>query len=99
VVATKHEAVVQSPEWRKINAMMVSIVALHVLASSSSSPSWCPALQEFGIGLGAIAYTLGMRHAFDADHLAIDNTPASCSTNGTALKERAARSHSATTSH
>src|SRR6201995_3854817 len=29
----------------------------------------------FGIGLGLTAYTLGMRHAFDADHIAaIDNT-------------------------
>src|SRR5262249_46627061 len=29
----------------------------------------------FGVGLGVTAYTLGMRHAFDADHIAaIDNT-------------------------
>ncbi|MGE3289288.1 MAG: HoxN/HupN/NixA family nickel/cobalt transporter [Pseudonocardia sp.] len=29
----------------------------------------------FGIGVGVLAYTLGMRHAFDADHIAaIDNT-------------------------
>ena len=29
----------------------------------------------FGVGTGALAYTLGMRHAFDADHIAaIDNT-------------------------
>src|SRR5437763_7152026 len=29
----------------------------------------------FGIGTGLTAYTLGMRHAFDADHIAaIDNT-------------------------
>jgi high-affinity nickel-transport protein len=29
----------------------------------------------FGIGTGVLAYTLGMRHAFDADHIAaIDNT-------------------------
>jgi high-affinity nickel-transport protein len=29
----------------------------------------------FGLGLGVTAYTLGMRHAFDADHIAaIDNT-------------------------
>jgi len=31
--------------------------------------------QAFGLGLGLTAYTLGMRHAFDADHIAaIDNT-------------------------
>ena len=29
----------------------------------------------FGVGTGILAYTLGMRHAFDADHIAaIDNT-------------------------
>jgi high-affinity nickel-transport protein len=31
--------------------------------------------KTFGIGIGVTAYTLGMRHAFDADHIsAIDNT-------------------------
>ena len=31
--------------------------------------------QVFGVGLGVTAYTLGLRHAFDADHIAaIDNT-------------------------
>ncbi|WTV96135.1 HoxN/HupN/NixA family nickel/cobalt transporter [Streptomyces sp. NBC_00487] len=31
--------------------------------------------RTFGIGMGVTAYTLGMRHAFDADHIAaIDNT-------------------------
>ena len=31
--------------------------------------------QVFGVGLGLTAYTLGMRHAFDADHIAaIDST-------------------------
>ncbi len=31
--------------------------------------------QVFGVGLGVTAYVLGMRHAFDADHIAaIDNT-------------------------
>ena len=31
--------------------------------------------KAFGIGVGITAYTLGLRHAFDADHIAaIDNT-------------------------
>src|ERR1700743_720858 len=31
--------------------------------------------KAFGIGIGLTAYTLGLRHAFDADHIAaIDNT-------------------------
>src|SRR5262245_62319747 len=30
---------------------------------------------EFTIGVGILAYTLGLRHAFDADHIAaVDNT-------------------------
>jgi high-affinity nickel-transport protein len=37
----------------------------------------------FGIGLGVTAYTLGMRHAFDADHIAaIDNTTRKLMTDG-----------------
>jgi high-affinity nickel-transport protein len=37
----------------------------------------------FGIGLGVTAYTLGMRHAFDADHIAaIDNTTRKLLTEG-----------------
>ncbi len=39
--------------------------------------------QLFGIGLGVTAYTLGMRHAFDADHIAaIDNTTRKLMTEG-----------------
>ncbi|MBO0923689.1 HoxN/HupN/NixA family nickel/cobalt transporter [Cellulomonas sp. zg-ZUI199] len=37
----------------------------------------------FGVGLGLTAYTLGMRHAFDADHIAaIDNTTRKLMTDG-----------------
>jgi nickel/cobalt transporter (NiCoT) family protein len=37
----------------------------------------------FGLGLGLTAYTLGMRHAFDADHIAaIDNTTRKLTTAG-----------------
>ena len=39
--------------------------------SSSTTPARNPALA----GLGTLAYTFGLRHAFDADHIAaIDNT-------------------------
>src|SRR5271154_3763262 len=63
-------------EWRKISAMMVSIVVLHVAGFGILLAFVLPAhYKNFGIGLGAIAYTLGLRHAFDADHIsAIDNT-------------------------
>jgi nickel/cobalt transporter (NiCoT) family protein len=39
--------------------------------------------QLVGVGLGVTAYTLGMRHAFDADHIAaIDNTTRKLMTEG-----------------
>jgi high-affinity nickel-transport protein len=45
---------------------LVAIVAPHHYSIGEKS---------FGIGIGVTAYTLGMRHAFDADHIAaIDNT-------------------------
>jgi high-affinity nickel-transport protein len=47
--------------------LMIGVVAPHQYRISST--------QVFGVGLGLTAYTLGMRHAFDADHIAaIDNT-------------------------
>jgi high-affinity nickel-transport protein len=47
--------------------LLLGVIAPHHYQVSST--------QVFGIGLGITAYTLGMRHAFDADHIAaIDNT-------------------------
>ena len=65
-----------SHEWRKINVMMATIVALHVAGFGILLAFVVPGhYKGFGIGLGAVAYTLGLRHAFDADHIsAIDNT-------------------------
>jgi high-affinity nickel-transport protein len=46
-----------------------TLVVLVVTADQGAGSS------AFGLGLGAVAYMLGMRHAFDADHIAaIDNT-------------------------
>ena len=43
----------------------------------------------FGIGIGITAYTLGMRHAFDADHIgAIDNTTRKLMSDGQRPLER-----------
>ncbi|MEU0965967.1 HoxN/HupN/NixA family nickel/cobalt transporter [Streptomyces sp. NPDC005917] len=71
--------------WRredtvKTAGLMAVIAALHVLAFGILFLLVVPGHYEvgskaFGIGLGITAYTLGMRHAFDADHIAaIDNT-------------------------
>jgi high-affinity nickel-transport protein len=68
-------------EWITIAAMTAFIVALHVIGWGLLIFAINPhhyavgSSEVFGIGLGLTAYTLGMRHAFDADHIAaIDNT-------------------------
>ena len=67
--------------WASIAGMGGFIALLHVLGWGSLLILVAPHNYElgdagvFGIGLGLTAYTLGMRHAFDADHIAaIDNT-------------------------
>src|SRR5690349_22057576 len=56
------------------------IAALHIVGFGILIFFVVPAHYEigtglFGLGTGITAYTLGMRHAFDADHIAaIDNT-------------------------
>ncbi len=67
-------------EWRNFAAVMAVIVAMNVVAWAVLL-GWVVPLhlklgqQVFGVGLGVTAFTLGMRHAFDADHIAaIDNT-------------------------
>src|SRR5882757_3312947 len=69
------------PEWASIGGMAAFVLALHVIGWGSLIFLISPANyqigngQVFGIGLGLTAYTLGLRHAFDADHIAaIDNT-------------------------
>jgi high-affinity nickel-transport protein len=68
-------------EWASIGGMSVIVVALHVIGWGVLLGLVAPrnfhisSTQVFGVGLGVTAYTLGMRHAFDADHIAaIDNT-------------------------
>jgi nickel/cobalt transporter (NiCoT) family protein len=68
-------------EWRSITGMGVLILLLHLIGWGVLIAIVAPhqyqiaSGQVLGIGLGLTAYTLGMRHAFDADHIAaIDNT-------------------------
>ena len=67
-------------EWTRAGAMVAVVVGLNVagwvmLAAAVGGHYHINNTEIFGFGTGALAYTLGMRHAFDADHIAaIDNT-------------------------
>jgi len=67
-------------EWGRLGVMLAVIVALHVIGWTTLLVIVDPARlsvggKAFGIGVGLTAYALGLRHAFDADHIAaIDNT-------------------------
>ncbi len=74
-------AALSPAEWASIGGMAAFILLLHVVGWGVLIGIVAPAHynvgggQVFGIGLGLTAYILGMRHAFDADHIAaIDNT-------------------------
>ena len=67
-------------EWRRLGGMFGFIAFLHVLGLTllilaATGHYHLDSKTTFGLGTGGLAYTLGMRHAFDADHIsAIDNT-------------------------
>jgi len=67
-------------EWGRVGAMVLTIAGLNVLgwgmmAAAMGGHYHISKTEIFGAGTGILAYTLGMRHAFDADHIAaIDNT-------------------------
>ncbi len=67
-------------EWRRAGALAAAIGALHlagfgILLLLVAPHGYALGSGVFGLGVGVTAYTLGMRHAFDADHIAaIDNT-------------------------
>jgi high-affinity nickel-transport protein len=67
-------------EWARLGGMAAAIAALYaigflLLVASLSHHYHLSKTGIFGLGTGILALTLGMRHAFDADHIsAIDNT-------------------------
>ena len=63
-------------QWRQVSWMFLSIVVLHVVGFGVFLVFVVPGhYKGLGIGVCVLAYTLGLRHAFDADHIsAIDNT-------------------------
>jgi high-affinity nickel-transport protein len=69
------------PEWRTVAGMAGVVIALHVVGFFILIAVIAPhhyrlgSTGSFSVGLGLTAYMLGLRHAFDADHIAaIDNT-------------------------
>jgi high-affinity nickel-transport protein len=78
-----------SREWASIAGMAGFILLLNVLGWGVLIVFVAPhhynmgASGVFGLGLGFTAFALGMRHAFDADHIAaIDNTTRKLMTEG-----------------
>jgi high-affinity nickel-transport protein len=68
-------------EWRRVAAMAAVVLGLHaagffiLIALVAPHHYMLGASGSFTVGIGITAYTLGLRHAFDADHIAaIDNT-------------------------
>jgi high-affinity nickel-transport protein len=73
-------AALDAGEWARLGAMGLVVVGLYVvgfvmLAAAVPHHYHLSRNETFGLGTGILAMTLGMRHAFDADHIsAIDNT-------------------------
>jgi high-affinity nickel-transport protein len=76
------------PAERRLAAMFAVVAALHLLGfgllfAAAGGHYALSSTSTFGVGTGLLAYALGLRHAFDADHIsAIDNTTRSLMARG-----------------
>ncbi|HTR78596.1 MAG TPA: hypothetical protein VMH39_10810, partial [Gemmatimonadaceae bacterium] len=67
-------------DWLEAGALLGFIALMHAVAFAVlfgivGPGHYRAGTKVFGVGLGITAYTYGLRHAFDADHIAaIDNT-------------------------
>jgi nickel/cobalt transporter (NiCoT) family protein len=69
-------------DWRSLSGMLGFIIVLHVIGFAVLFGLVVPRHYHLGgdhpvfnVGVGVLAYTFGLRHAFDADHIAaVDNT-------------------------
>ncbi|MBO0853000.1 MAG: HoxN/HupN/NixA family nickel/cobalt transporter [Nocardia sp.] len=67
-------------DWLEAATLLGVVAIMHIagfglLFGTIAPHGYRIGTQVFGIGLGITAYTFGLRHAFDADHIAaIDNT-------------------------
>jgi high-affinity nickel-transport protein len=66
-------------DWAQATGLLGAVAVLHAVGFGTLTLAVAPAhyqvgAQAFSIGLGVTAYMFGLRHAFDADHIAaIDN--------------------------
>src|SRR5947208_3547597 len=79
--STRFRHALSPAEWTALGGMAGFILLLHFVGFGVLAGVVAPRNYHlgqsgiYGIGLGLTAYLLGMRHAFDADHIAaIDNT-------------------------
>jgi high-affinity nickel-transport protein len=62
-------------EWARLGAFFAAVAGLTVLGWGTLIVFVTPQYAAIGLGTGLTAYGFGLRHAFDADHIAaIDNT-------------------------
>ena len=72
---TNYKMGLSRSEWQRVSAMFGFVGFLHLLgwgllAYAAGHHYSLGGGKALGIGTGVLAYTLGMRHAFDADHIA-----------------------------
>jgi high-affinity nickel-transport protein len=86
---TRIRSALTRAEWRRVGVLAAAILGLHavgffiLLALVVPNDFSLGKEGVFGLGVGITAYTLGLRHAFDADHIgAIDNTTRKFMTDG-----------------
>jgi nickel/cobalt transporter (NiCoT) family protein len=80
-LARRARAALTPQEWRRVAGLATAVAALHAVGFFVLLVFVVPqdlslgSAGAFGVGLGLTAYVLGVRHAFDADHIgAIDST-------------------------
>ena len=77
---TRRRLQLDAAQWRTLGAMAAVVLGLHAIGFFLLFAVVAPhhlhtGSGAFAVGTGVTAYTLGLRHAFDADHIAaIDNT-------------------------
>jgi nickel/cobalt transporter (NiCoT) family protein len=79
---TKFRRSLNPQDWRSLSGMLGFIILLHVVGFGILFGLVVPRHYHIGgghpvftVGVGVLAYTFGLRHAFDADHIAaVDNT-------------------------